>query len=102
MLQKEDVLNWFTQLVNALNFLNDHCVVHRDMKLDNMLLAANNVLKIADFGTAVQLERDMSIPFFQGLYMLQKKNAVVDRGRLCVVHMHVHSHLVNMYAESTI
>ena len=31
-------------------------VVHRDMKLENVLITSHNVLKVADFGLALLLE----------------------------------------------
>lgn len=59
-------MNWFLQLLAALEFLHSHCVVHRDLKLSNLMLTADGTLKVTDFGQAVQLEKDMRFPFVAG------------------------------------
>lgn len=65
-LQTKEVLNWCLQLLTALEFLHSHCVVHRDLKLGNLMLTSGGILKVTDFGQAVQLERSMTIPFMAG------------------------------------
>uniref|UniRef100_A0A8B9X9F0 non-specific serine/threonine protein kinase n=1 Tax=Bos mutus grunniens TaxID=30521 RepID=A0A8B9X9F0_BOSMU len=40
----------FRQLVSALQHCHQRGVVHRDLKLGNLLLDANNNVKISDFG----------------------------------------------------
>lgn len=41
--------------VEALKFIHDMKRVHRDIKVDNVLLSSNGDVKLADFGAAVQL-----------------------------------------------
>lgn len=45
-----DAFCFFAQLLNGLNCVHRSGVIHRDLKLENLLLARGNVLKIADFG----------------------------------------------------
>ncbi|GMT18902.1 hypothetical protein PFISCL1PPCAC_10199, partial [Pristionchus fissidentatus] len=40
------------QLLSALVFLHEHFVIHRDLKLSNLLLNGHGILKVADFGLA--------------------------------------------------
>jgi serine/threonine protein kinase len=45
---------FFKQLHNAVSCCHRVGVYHRDIKLENILLSEDNVLKLADFGTALQ------------------------------------------------
>lgn len=40
------------QMLRGLRYLHDNFVIHRDLKVSNLLLADNGCLKIADFGLA--------------------------------------------------
>ncbi len=44
--------NLIWQLLRALEFCHTHNVVHRDIKPENLLISANGVLKLCDFGFA--------------------------------------------------
>jgi len=49
---------YFRDVLNGLAFLHSYNVVHGDIKPANLLLAADNTVKIADFGSAIM--RDAS------------------------------------------
>ena len=42
------------QLLRGTRYLHDSFIIHRDLKLSNLLLSKNGILKIADFGLARQ------------------------------------------------
>ena len=68
MLQLELLLSWCKQLSEAEKFLAQHGIVHLDMKLNNILVSQDGVLKICDFGFAVQLQAsDFKMRFMQGM-----------------------------------
>jgi len=46
----EQIRKWFRDIINGLNYLHVNGVIHRDMKLENCLLAADGAVKLCDFG----------------------------------------------------
>ncbi|KAL0218650.1 hypothetical protein P9112_004303 [Eukaryota sp. TZLM1-RC] len=64
-LPEETVRQFGKQIVSSLSYLHSHNIVHRDLKLSNILLktdtnATSPSLKLADFGLAVYLEDNNS------------------------------------------
>ncbi|KNC47932.1 NEK protein kinase [Thecamonas trahens ATCC 50062] len=55
------VLTWFAQLVAALDYCHANKYLHRDIKAPNVMIAADNTLRLADFGLSAELETESSM-----------------------------------------
>lgn len=52
-LKEDEVRYYLNQLINGLKYLDEHKIIHRDIKPKNLLLTDNrHILKICDFGLA--------------------------------------------------
>ena len=49
---KELDMKWMRQLAHAITYIHALALVHRDLKPDNILLSANDNIKVGDFGLA--------------------------------------------------
>ena len=49
-LSNDEAACYFYQLINGLEYIHQKGIVHRDLKLENILLSKTNLLKIIDFG----------------------------------------------------
>jgi len=57
-LSEPEAMFYLYDLIIALKYLHQRRVIHRDLKLGNLFLDADNRLKVGDFGLAAQLEHD--------------------------------------------
>lgn len=58
-LSTEDARRTFVGCVRGLHYLHQHGVIHGDIKPQNLLVAADGNVKIADFGAAVVLQHEV-------------------------------------------
>ena len=53
-----EVQYYVYQIVKALQYLHNLKIIHRDLKLANLFLTENMILKLGDFGLATKIEFD--------------------------------------------
>lgn len=60
-LQEEQVMQWVTQALLGLRYLHGLCIIHRDIKNENLFLDSEDKLRIGDFGLAMKLKKATEI-----------------------------------------
>lgn len=48
-------------MINGLTYIHDHKIIHRDLKLQNVILTKDKHCKIIDFGLAKKVRNSFSV-----------------------------------------
>ncbi len=65
-LEENDCRNIFNQIITGLDYLHSKNIYHRDIKLENIIIDKNNIIKIIDFGFCSCNPRSKLLSFFCG------------------------------------
>eukprot|EP00040_Diaphanoeca_grandis_P018683 m.98270 g.98270 ORF g.98270 m.98270 type:complete len:460 (-) comp27047_c0_seq1:501-1880(-) len=57
-ISESEASTWFKQLLLAVKACHSIDIIHRDLKLENLLLTKDKVLKLGDFGLAALVDND--------------------------------------------
>ncbi|KAJ1111151.1 hypothetical protein NDU88_008488 [Pleurodeles waltl] len=66
LISENEARGFFRQIVSAVHYCHKKGVVHRDLKLENILLDANLQVKLADFGLSTIYNKDQVLETFCG------------------------------------
>ena len=53
--KESEIINWFTQICNGLEYIHSKNIIHRDLQTKNIFLTKNDQIKIGNFGNAKKI-----------------------------------------------
>ncbi|KAJ1727881.1 hypothetical protein LPJ61_004342, partial [Coemansia biformis] len=65
-LHESEARGLFRQIVSAVDYMHQNCVIHRDLKMENVMMDRDNRVRLIDFGFANTFEWDKQLDTFCG------------------------------------
>ncbi|CAD8126522.1 unnamed protein product [Paramecium sonneborni] len=60
-IDENTILGWFSQISIAIQYLHQLKIIHRDIKLQNIFLCTNGIVKLGDFGISRTLDNTLDL-----------------------------------------
>jgi len=89
-LPEADAKKIFKQMIEGLSYLHQKNIVHRDVKLENILLDSKLNLKIIDFGFSIEIPREKTLNVFCGTPSYMAPELAMKKD--------YHGHLIDIWA----
>ncbi|CAK9439127.1 uncharacterized protein LODBEIA_P33510 [Lodderomyces beijingensis] len=83
LMETREVACYFKQIVNGVHFLHENGLAHRDLKLDNCVVNPRGVLKLIDFGSAIQFRKEVPSGYYvtdSDIMLSPKHKLIMARG----------------------
>ena len=59
--EENQILDWFIEICEAVRYIHEKNIIHRDLQPNNILLTKNNQIKLTDFGIAKILDGEQQV-----------------------------------------
>ncbi|KAI5960999.1 uncharacterized protein KGF55_004266 [Candida pseudojiufengensis] len=79
LMNTNEIFCYFKQIINGVHFLHENGLAHRDLKLDNCVVNNDGILKLIDFGSAVQFRKEVPNGYYitENDIMLSPKHKLI-------------------------
>lgn len=74
--------DYIFQILNAVKHCHEQGVIHRDLKLENILLTNNNQIKLCDFGLSVFVDENNDLEEHYGIFFDSVKRKLILKHKL--------------------
>jgi NUAK family SNF1-like kinase len=78
-LEEAEAKELFTQIAEGVHYCHMNSIVHRDLKLENILLDSNQQPKLADFGFSKEVEHDRFLETYCGSPLYASPEMILGR-----------------------
>ena len=78
--EESEAKNFFHQIVEAIHYSHENDIIHRDIKMENIIIDKNKTVKVIDYGFGLMIPSDRFLnllcgtPFYMSPEIVSKKN----------------------------